>query len=606
MGPPENEENGTVLLLRSAVLLGGMMLTLGLLSASPVRAQPASLEYTVSISGVPEEGLADLLKETSQLVSLRDKPPSTLAGLRRRVDDDVARLTETLRSQGFYKASVKARIDPAKTPVAVEVKADPGVLYLLAEFRIHYPDVEDRTGLLTDMEALDLHAGMPAEGTLVVTAQGLLIRRLAEHGRPRAKVLDRKVVVDHSDTTMSVDLTVDPGPLVRFGPAEFRGLKTVKADYLRRLVPWKEGAIYDQKQVDAFTDRLWGTDLFRTVSVALTEDDDGAAPVIIDLTEREHRTISAGIGYSSDRGLGGDVSWEHRNLFGRQENLSVALAYDQVEQSLSGNFRKPNFRRLDQTGLLKGTASREDTDAYKERKTEVFLGLERKFAEVWTARAGPSLEYALIDDVGDYENFLIAGFPVSVSRDTTDDRLDPTKGTRLSAAVTPAQGMLARGVTFLTSELSGSAYYSVLPEDGLVLAGRFRVASLTGASTREIPASKRLYAGGGGSVRGYEYQSLGPLDDDGDPVGGRSAVELGFETRFRLSDSFGIVPFLEGGNVFDDEVPDPGNELQWATGLGVRYFTPVGPLRLDVAFPIDRRAGVDDRFEFYVSLGQAF
>ncbi len=457
------------------------------------------------------------------------------------------------------------------------------------------------------MEALDLHAGMPAEGKTVVAAQGRLIRKLAERGRPRAEVLDRKAVVDHADTTMSVTLTVDPGPLLHFGKADFEGLETVEEPYLQRLVPWKSGEIYDRRKVEGLRDRLWKTDLFRTVAVTPAEQAEkgGSLPMTVSVTEREHRTISAGIHFSSDRGLGGDISWEHRNLLGRQENLSIELSYDSVEQGITADFRKPNFRRLDQTGLINGSATRKDTDAYKERSAKSFIGLEREFAEIWTGRLGPSLEYAQIDDTGEYEDFLILGFPGSLIRDTTDSPLDPTKGTRLSMSLIPSHGMLERGVSFLTGELGGSAYYSVFEEDRVVLAGRFRLASLTGASTQDIPASKRLYAGGGGSVRGYEFESLGPLDAEGNAIGGRSAVELGFETRFRVTETIGVVPFIEGGNVFDEEVPQVSDKLRWATGLGLRYFTPVGPLRLDVAVPIDKRP-TDDSFEFYVSLGQAF
>lgn len=587
------------------------------LASLPTRAQNGgnagvtalpSVAYTVAISGVPEADVARLLGEASQLVALRDRPPATLAGLRRRAEDDSSRLGEVLRSKGFYAAAVTPHIDAAVSPVRVELAVDTGILYLLGDFGIDYGEVADRRGLIEDLEDLGLYLGLPAEGATVVAAQETLLRRLAERGRPLARVVDRRVTVDHADTTMRVALTVDPGPPLRFGRTEFRGLATVAASHLQRLVPWTPGAVYDQRAVDRLRTRLWATDLFATVTLAPAERpaEDGTLPVIVEVAERAHRTVSVGASYSTDRGAGGDVAWEHRNLFGRQESLALRAAGDFVEQRLTADFRKPHLGRYEQTALANATAKRQDTDAFRERTAAVFVGMERTFAEVWTGRAGPSLDYSVLDDNEGRRTFLIAGLPASVTRDTTDSALDPTEGMRLSASLTPSFGTLERNITFLTQEISGSAYLSAAPEDRLVLAGRFRLASLVGAETADIPASKRIFAGGGGSVRGYGFQSLGPLDAKNDPLGGRSAVEFGFETRLRLSEDFGLVPFVEGGNVFDEALPQLDETLRWAAGIGARYFTRIGPLRLDLAFPINGRDGVDSTFEFYVSLGQAF
>jgi len=575
---------------------------------TPTVPAPPSVDYTVAISGVPEADIVSLLGEVSQLVALRERPPATVAGLRRRAEDDGARLGEVLRSKGFYAAAVTPRIDEAVSPVRVELAVDTGVLYLLGDFAIDYGETADRQGLVEDLEELGLHLGLPAEGAIVVGAQEALLRRLAERGRPLARLVDRRVTVDHAETTMRVTLAVDPGPAVRFGRAEFRGMATVEASHLRRLVPWTPGAVYDQRAVDQLRTRLWATDLFATVTLVPAERpaEDGTLPVVVEVVERPHRTVSVGASYSTDRGAGGDVLWEHRNLFGRQESLALRAAGDFVEQRLTADFRKPHLGRYEQTALANATAKHQDTDAFRERTATVFVGMERKFAQVWSGRAGPSLDYSVLDDNSGERTFLIAGLPASVTRDTTDSALDPTRGTRLTAALTPSFGTLEKSIAFLTQEVGGSAYLSAMPDDRLVLAGRFRLASLVGADTADIPASKRIFAGGGGSVRGYGFQRLGPLDAKNDPLGGRSAVEVGFETRLRLTESFGLVPFVEGGNVFDDALPRLNERLRWAAGVGARYFTRIGPLRLDLAFPINGREGVDSTFEFYVSLGQAF
>lgn len=590
------------------IAAGGMVVRAGAQNGGAASAAAPTVAYTVVMSGIPEDDIAQLLRQSSQLVELRERPPATLAGLRRRAEDDGTRLVEVLRSKGFYAATVTPHIDVDASPVRVDVVVETGELYLLGDFDIIYDEAAGRHGLVEDLEELGLHLGLPAEGATVVTAQETLIRRLSERGRPLARVTSRRVTVDHADKTMRVELKVDPGPPVRFGQAEFRGTKAVEPTYLQRLVPWTEGAVYDRRMVDQLRTRLWATDLFGTVTILPPDSPtaDAVLPVIVDVTERAARTISAGANFSTDRGAGGDVSWENRNLFGQQETLSLKAAGDFVEQSLTADFRKPNVGRYDQAVLANAAAIRQDTDAYRERTVKAFVGVERKFAQVWSGRVGPSLDYSVLNDNDGQEIFLIGGLPASVTRDTTDNALDPTEGTRLTAGLTPAVGTLQRDITFLTQELGGSAYLSVMPEDRLVLAGRFRVASLVGADTADLPASRRIYAGGGGSVRGYAFQSLGPLDLENDPLGGRSATEVGFEARWRVTDDFGLVPFIEGGNVFDSAIPQLDETLQWAAGLGARYFTRVGPLRLDLAFPINGRDGVDSTFEFYVSLGQAF
>ncbi|HSR71931.1 MAG TPA: BamA/TamA family outer membrane protein, partial [Kiloniellales bacterium] len=198
------------------------------------------------------------------------------------------------------------------------------------------------------------------------------------------------------------------------------------------------------------------------------------------------------------------------------------------------------------------------------------------------------------------------GLPLTATRDDRDDLLDPTRGTRLSLTLTPYGGVGDQSLAFLRSTLGGTAYYAIDEGRRFVVAGRARLGSILGDDTEEIPANKRFYAGGGGSIRGYEFQKVGPLDENNEPLGGRSLVELGVELRIRVTEEIGIVPFLDGGTVFDSPYPDFEEDLRWATGLGLRYFTAIGPLRLDVAVPLDKREGIDDDYQFYISLGQAF
>jgi translocation and assembly module TamA len=450
---------------------------------------------------------------------------------------------------------------------------------------------------------------MPALASDIVAAEQELLNLLDDIGHPLANIIDRRAAINRSENTMSVTLKLEAGPFVRFGSVAVEGLTDVEEDYVRELIQVPSGTPYDQREVDALRSRLVNTNLFDSVRIdhASSADSEGRLPMVINVAERKHRSIGAGVSFSTDEGAGANAFWEHRNLFARNEQFRFSVTAAQIRQVLSADYRVPNFRRLDQALIFNSTAVRQTTDAFEELSASFFGGLERKLGEHWTVRAGPSLEYSILDDNVEENTFALVGFPLSVARDDTDDVLNPTRGTRLNLTTTPYYGVLADNPSFLVNEVSGSGYFSLFENDRLVLAARSRFGSIIGASTDDIPVNKRFFAGGGGSIRGFEFQTAGPLDEDNDPIGGRSVFELNLEVRVRITDTIGLVPFVDSGTVFDSSVPDfSGETPRLAAGVGARYFTVVGPLRVDIAFPLNPRDGVDDFFQFYISIGQAF
>ena len=257
------------------------------------------------------------------------------------------------------------------------------------------------------------------------------------------------------------------------------------------------------------------------------------------------------------------------------------------------------------TYLAAGSVRDEQRDAYDAFSTGGSLGIEYAYSPTLSFAAGGSLEFEDITDNTDRRQFTLVGLPLSLTRDTSDDLFDPTRGNRLTASLTPYVSLLGDNTQFFVARLSDAQYLSLASDDSLIVAAWGRVGSIFGDQSADIPATKRLYGGGGGSVRAYGYQKLGPLDSDGDPLGGRSQVGGGLELRGRITDEFGGVIFLEGGNVYQDPVPDFDTPILWGAGFGLRYYTELGPIRLDLAFPINPRSQ-DDFFQLYVSLGQAF
>jgi translocation and assembly module TamA len=259
----------------------------------------------------------------------------------------------------------------------------------------------------------------------------------------------------------------------------------------------------------------------------------------------------------------------------------------------------------DQDFVASVTAESEDLIAFDRDRVLGFVGIERRFAEGVTTGAGVQVERThIVEDTGD-RTYTLSGLPLFARRDAVDDLLDPTRGNREALTVTPYVGELGSDLTFVSSRLSGSAYHRFDDKGRFVLAGFAALGSIVGESRDALPEDKRLYAGGGGSVRGYGFQRVGPLDADGEPIGGRSSIELGLELRVRVTETIGVVPFIEAGNVYEPSFPDLGSGLLYGAGLGFRYYTPIGPVRLDIAVPLDRRPS-DDPFQIYISLGQAF
>lgn len=566
------------------------------------------IAYEVMITGVPEADLLELLQGSSQLFALKDRPPLSLSALERRARGDMERLQTALRSEGFYAGEVQYEIDRGTAPVTVTVEVSTGVQYLLAAYDVQYqaspPPPEDVQPSLDD---LGLHLGMPAKAPAILAAERALAETLASRGYPLAKVLDRKTLVDHGTTTMTVSLAVDAGPSARFGAVTIEGASAVEEDYVRKLIGWTEGERYDRTKVEVTRRALSNTGLFESVSIAsgTKVGPDNKLPMTLKLVEAKHRSIGFGASYSTSEGLGGEVFWEHRNLFARNERLRLTLTAAQIEQVLEADFRKPAFLRRDQDLLANFAVSRRDTEAFEEKSIIGSVGLERPWRENWRMSAGVSGEYSILEDELGEETFRLLGLPLTAARDATDSLLNPTRGTRLNLGLTPYAGKGDDNQLFTVATVTGSAYHAVDRDERFVLAGRAKTGTIVGEETESVPANKRFYAGGGGSIRGFEFQSVGPLDNEGDPLGGRSILELNAELRIRVAERVGIVPFVDGGTVFDSSYPDFDGTFRWAAGLGGRYYSDIGPLRVDIAVPLNRR-DIDDTFQFYISLGQAF
>jgi translocation and assembly module TamA len=329
--------------------------------------------------------------------------------------------------------------------------------------------------------------------------------------------------------------------------------------------------------------------------------------VTVVVTERKHRSIEAGVRYQTDEGPGGNLAWEHRNFFGRGERIRAELDASAIAGFLTGSFRKPDVWIRDLALISEAQLAFENPDAYESESARARVGLERQFREGLTLAGGVAFRAERVQEAnsGRDETFGLVSLPVLFKWDRSDDLLDPSRGGRLSLDNEPFVDTFGNDLVFNKAKLEYSHYLTVWKTPRVVLAGRSAVGTLFGAERADVPANLRFYAGGGGSVRGFAYQTAGELDGEHDPIGGRSLFEVSGEVRARVTDSIGVVAFVDAGTAFTSTFPDFDDELRIGVGPGIRYFSPIGPFRLDVGFPMNPRDS-DDAFQLYISLGQAF
>lgn len=558
--------------------------------------------YDVRIEGLSSQDLLDPLTHLSNSIALKDKPPASLSLLRKRMDEDVSLFTQWLRAQGYFGSRVEATIDEASTPLTVTFKMDTGPAFVLRSVQVRVLG-----GIDAETPGIGLKAGEPFSAAALTLGQEKLAHHFATRGYPFAKVTDRRIVVDHADHSVAVTFFVNPGPLAQFGPTRISGLVSVEEKTVLTTLPWKEGEDFNAELLDAGQKKLTSLGLFSLIRILPAQDldENGRLPVSVILTERKHRSVEAGLSYKTDEGPGVKGSWVNRNLFGGGEQLSFSAIYSDYVFSAEGGYLEPFFLRKDQFLRLSSRLADDQPDAYTSRNLKSYSVVERNVTEALRLGGGLGFKVSKVTQLGETNRYSFLSLPLTMEYNGSDDPLDPTRGSRLGLKVEPYWDPFKGNPGFAKGYGRYRHYLQILEHPGLVLAGGIGAGSILGADTAALPADERFYAGGGGSIRGYAYQSVAPLKD-GTPVGGNYLVELSFEVRLKITDRFGVVGFLDGGNAFASPSPDFSQGLLWGTGVGFRYYTPIGPFRLDVGFPLDRRPEVDDRFQIYVSLGQAF
>lgn len=583
-----------------------------------------SIAYEVTLPETGDEALDDAIRRASALEQLRESAPVDAFGLVSRAIAESDHMRDAMRSEGYYGGTSRItvageapdtpgladRLEGRQGPVPVVVTVEPGPRYSLVPVRVQ---AEPPGTPLGEAGETGLETGSPARAQPILDAEGRMTKALRDAGHPFAAIR-RRVTVDHDTRQMEVTFFVSPGPRAEFAVPRVTGEERTNSELVASVVRPLAGQVYSQETLDETRRDLLSLGVFSTVRARAAErlDAEGRLPVTFTVIERPLHAIGFSAAYETRYGPTFSTYWEHRNLFGGAERLRLEAEVNRLGTTgdtsetggkLGASLRTPWFAGRNQTLTFDIAGVRERLDAYDRDAFTFGALLEREVSPRLSIGAGPQVEFSRVTQDDVTTSYQLIGILGQLRWADVDDRLNPSRGVRASLLVNPIYS-LGESNAFTRIRAQASTYLDLSGTKGSILALRGVIGSIAGASFGGVPPDKRFYAGGGGSVRGYDYQSIGPRTAANEPAGGLSLVEGSVELRQRVSGPWGMAAFVDAGSVTADAAPEFDN-VKVGAGVGLRYLTAIGPLRADVAIPLNKERG-DSAFGLYIGIGQAF
>ncbi|MGN6551449.1 MAG: autotransporter assembly complex protein TamA [Pararhizobium sp.] len=586
------------------------------------------LHYDVTVETQPEDrALTKAVRNASGLYADRKKPASGAAGLVAKAKADYKTILAALYNEARYGGTIHILINgreadslPPDAKIAdnakVDIRVSPGPLFVFGRTAIvnRAPPPTTYRDRVPLPEDIGFRPGEPAKAGVVLQTEKLATAAWAQQGHAKAKVTDRKVVADHATNTVNVTITVDPGSVAYYGVVAVKGARRMDPAFVARQTDLKPGEEYDPDDIKRANDRLTKLDVFQALNIeqAETLGPDGQMPITVHVRERKLHRFGVGATYSTIDGAGLSAFWLHRNLFGHAESLrfdgKVGGLGDSADPtafdySLGATYTQPGTFDPDTDLIAAVLGQRQVLEHYTENSVDGRVGLAHEFTPELSGSIFTDLKWGRFEDDLGTRDFLTFGFPATLDYDTRDTKTDATQGVFLEGTAEPFYEF-EFGNPALRATAEARGYYGIGVQNRLVLAGRVKVGSLVGSSIGETPPDKLFFAGGGGSVRGYAYQGIGVRHGD-IVTGGRSLFETSAEARVKITNTIGVVAFADAGTVGESSFIDFAEPLKVGAGAGLRYYTGLGPIRLDAAVPLNPEPG-DPSFSIYVGIGQAF
>lgn len=560
----------------------------------------------------------DLREKLERAIGTVESAPSSRFEARSRARSALESAEALLRSEGYYQPILEDLVE-GESPSTPIVQVTPGPRFALTASTIQWiataPDPETGREVTDD---IGLPAGDPGRAADVIAAEGRIIAGLTRRGYADARTEPRRVVVDHATLTVSPTFRINSGQLVRLDGVRVETAGPTNPDWVAGLAPWTTGDRYSPENVAELERRLLETSVYDGVGVALAPADqttpDGLRPIIVTLQDRSRRMLEAGATYSTAEGYGVDIIVTRYNRLNRADTLRLEARGAKIDSRLGAELSLPHWRKPGRTLSLQAALVNENTDAYNRAGITTSADLRQRTGKIsfWSVGIGLDAGHynetrfdplTLTPILYNRDLYSLTGRAIALW-DRSNDPLDPTQGWRLLVNAQPTAVTGEDNSLFLRAEAQATAYLPVESSGRTILAGRVRLGSILGAGELQVPSDRLFFSGGGGSVRGFEYQGVGPRWPDNTPRGGTSLFEASFEVRRDVGRNLQAVVFVDAGAIGFQETPN-FNNTRFGAGAGVRYHLPFGPIRADVAFPLDRRPG-DADFQIYISIGQAF
>ncbi|MDD4915917.1 MAG: BamA/TamA family outer membrane protein [Methylococcales bacterium] len=605
-------------------LLPALLIILTLCLPAAARAADPQ-PYSVHLGQTDNDRLNQLLQDASILISLQKTADVGPFALLARAREDQGRFEIALQSLGYYKGKAVLTIGgrnlddpelfdwlsqaPAQPPVTVEAAFEPGPQFHLGRISLE-GDAPPRV-----KDDLKLKTGDKAVAADVQAARERLLKALLNQGHALAKVAEPVATLNPQTNSVDILFQVDSGPVLKLGKIGIEGLQKVNLAFVRQRLLITDGQQFDENDIEKARQDLAGLGIFSSVrtDIAKQLDSQGRVPLSFDVAERPRHAVNAGAAYSTDVGGSLSGSWMNRNLLGNAEQLSLTTAVTQlggnsttgIGYKAGAAFSKPDFQERDQSLQLGLDAIQQSLIAYNTQSVMAHMALNRKLDAHWQATYGLAAQQEQIVQEGVSRDYTLLSLPLTLKYDSSNSPLDPSKGSIASASLTPTESLSVHAdKPFVLMQVSASTYFDLADSGRSVLALRGLLGDSGGASQFELPPDKRFYAGGSATVRGYKYQSIGPAFADSKPQGGTAMAAGSVELRQRILEDYGVVMFADAGQVSVNALPF-ANKWLIGAGIGARYYTSFGPIRLDVALPVNPQPG-SGSFELYVGLGQAF
>lgn len=590
------------------------------------------IEYNINFSkDLPADILAKI-EGVSLLILHKSRSPGSLGGLIKRAENDKILFEKVLKAFGYYAGKVLMEIDTSKHPVVINFEIILEQPYNLQDIAIECETELDCQYLDHDLsEILGLKPGSVITADQAIAAKRMLEKYLSQKGYPFIAVSNPDAEIDHTQKTIKLIYPVKLGGKCTISDTMVHcEKKEIDHEFIRNRLLWQKGDVYDARVVEKTRRFLTQTGLFDSINVnakfensedeILENNGNNPKPIVmqVNATEAPPRSVSAGLHYDTTQKVEARTSWDHYNLMGHGENLGVSARISKVRSKARLHYDIPDFLAARQTWRNETYLMQENTRVYKGQTYELSSKLERQLTDEFAGSLGIVLESGHIQSKTNNKKVPIrlVGTPFELRIDTSNDLLNPTKGFRANGVVVPYTGKLGTSKGMLVLEGGASAYIpfatNVLDEDDGTLATFLKAGHIQIRNFAELPPNKRFYGGGNGSIRGYGFQKVGPVDKNSIPLGGQSMLEVGSELRCRFSENMGGVLFVEGGNVWMNNILNFKKKMLWGAGFGFRYYTDYAPIRVDLAFPLKRRKlpgekkPYDAPYQFYVSIGQAF